>query len=305
MFVNQILQSNGDKNVYSNYLDHNEQSDESDEELQIALNDGRLKPGINLEINDNTLPIFNAVAMKSKYTEIQLKLPWIERLDVASEFSYNVVMPDDDDSTKKKDDPLSQQECCSDDTLSKNDIKRELCIMNQAQQSVLEGIPRIRQLNIVVDRPTDYFAQMAKSDLHMAKVSQRLQEKLSETKEKQRLRHLRQLKKLGKQTQISVELQKSKEKREFGELMKKYKKGDQQSVELLKKKIDEGGSTRVRNKPKKSKRKAKDKKYGQGGKKRGMKRNTAASSAAITTKKGKRGTFNKSKRSTHKSKRSS
>lgn len=40
----------------------------------------------------------------------------------------------------------------------------------QAQSAVLEGIERLHSMHIPTKRPDDYFAEMAKSDIHMKKV---------------------------------------------------------------------------------------------------------------------------------------
>jgi len=40
----------------------------------------------------------------------------------------------------------------------------------QAQSAVMEALPRLKSLGIPTKRPSDYFAQMAKTDEHMQKV---------------------------------------------------------------------------------------------------------------------------------------
>ena len=54
-----------------------------------------------------------------------------------------------------------------------NDFKRELLFYRQAQAAVMEALPRLKSMGIATRRPDDYFAQMAKSDQHMQKVSHR------------------------------------------------------------------------------------------------------------------------------------
>lgn len=49
-----------------------------------------------------------------------------------------------------------------------------LCLIysyRQAQATVLEALPLLNKHNIATKRPDDYFAEMAKSDQHMQKVS--------------------------------------------------------------------------------------------------------------------------------------
>jgi rRNA-processing protein EBP2 len=55
--------------------------------------------------------------------------------------------------------------------LAVNDFRRETTFHRQAQAAVLLGIPRLREHGVKTKRPDDYFAEMAKSDQHMQKVS--------------------------------------------------------------------------------------------------------------------------------------
>ena len=52
-----------------------------------------------------------------------------------------------------------------------NDFKREMGFYRQAQAAVLEGLARLKSMKVPTKRPDDYFAQMAKTDEHMQKVS--------------------------------------------------------------------------------------------------------------------------------------
>jgi rRNA-processing protein EBP2 len=55
--------------------------------------------------------------------------------------------------------------------LALNDFRRETLFHRQAQAAVLIGIPKLREQGVKTKRPDDYFAEMAKSDQHMQKVS--------------------------------------------------------------------------------------------------------------------------------------
>lgn len=55
--------------------------------------------------------------------------------------------------------------------LALNDFHRETLFHRQAQAAVLIGIPKLREQGVKSKRPEDYFAEMAKSDQHMQKVS--------------------------------------------------------------------------------------------------------------------------------------
>ncbi len=52
-----------------------------------------------------------------------------------------------------------------------NDFLREMLFYRQAQAAVLVALPRLKASNVPTKRPEDYFAQMAKTDQHMQKVS--------------------------------------------------------------------------------------------------------------------------------------
>lgn len=52
-----------------------------------------------------------------------------------------------------------------------NDFKRELLFISQAQAAVLEVLPKLKSAGVYTKRPEDYFAEMAKKDNHMKKVS--------------------------------------------------------------------------------------------------------------------------------------
>jgi rRNA-processing protein EBP2 len=55
--------------------------------------------------------------------------------------------------------------------LALNDFRRETLFHRQAQAGVLIGIPKLREQGVKTKRPDGYFAEMAKSDQHMQKVS--------------------------------------------------------------------------------------------------------------------------------------
>lgn len=51
-----------------------------------------------------------------------------------------------------------------------NDFLREMSFYRQSQATVLEGYSKLEKLGLPTVRPSDYFAEMAKSDDHMQKV---------------------------------------------------------------------------------------------------------------------------------------
>lgn len=58
------------------------------------------------------------------------------------------------------------------DDLALNDFRRETMFHRQAQAAVLIAIPKLKEQGVKTKRPDDYFAEMAKSDQHMQKVSE-------------------------------------------------------------------------------------------------------------------------------------
>ena len=55
-----------------------------------------------------------------------------------------------------------------------DDIKRELAFYNTTRENVRKGMEILFQSKTPISRPDDFFAEMIKSDIHMAKVKSRL-----------------------------------------------------------------------------------------------------------------------------------
>jgi len=271
----------GSDSEYSDY------EQDTDEELKEAFAAGLLKPGLNVigeepvkrELKNN-LPL-----MEQKLAELVNGLPWLERLDlvvepapVAPELAFH-----EKEHSKARQKELTSSKSGVDiehDSVH-NDFKREMLFHRQAQSAAIEGVKRLKSLNVPTKRPDDYFAQMVKSDDQMQKIRQKLLSKTQEQERIEKIRKLRELKKFGKEVQVGVQLNRAKEKRELMANVKKFRKGKLQNLDF----IDGGGTadskTEKRQAPggknnqiKNGKRQYKDEKYGFGGKKRGMKRNT-------------------------------
>ncbi|KAG0301716.1 rRNA-processing protein and EBNA1-binding protein ebp2, partial [Dissophora globulifera] len=90
-------------------------------------------------------------ALKRLREQIALptNIPWSETQSVTSTQAVSVADPDDD-------------------------LNREVAFYNQALEAAVLGRERIRKEGGVFERPGDYFAEMIKSDEHMAKIRQRL-----------------------------------------------------------------------------------------------------------------------------------
>lgn len=159
-----------------------------------------------------------------------------------------------------------------------NDFKREMLFHRQAQTAVVEGISRLHELGIKTKRPDDYFAEMAKSDEHMQKVRSNLMAKQEGQAKSERIKQIREQRKMGKLVQRQARVQRDTEKREMLDKLKKFRKGKLQNLDFLDDNKSGGQSKRDGKKATRDKRNARDSRFGFGGKKRGMKRNTKQSS---------------------------
>jgi len=260
------------------------ESMDSDEELQEAFSKGELGDGLNVNIPITRTYANNTAGMKSKLEESLLKLEWVERLDLTTHLETiadNVLVG------KEKIEPQYKVETPGDQIV--DDLLRETLFYRQAQAAIIEGLSRLKAMNIPTKRPEDYFAQMAKSDDHMLKVKRRvLAQQLSQEKS-QKVKKLRELKKYGKKVQVEVGLQRAKEKKEMLSKVKQYREGKLASLDFLDEKMgkkkDFLEETKQKTKEKnvdrqitktskgKLKRQEKDKKFGFGGKKSGSKKN--------------------------------
>lgn len=280
-----IAESDSEEMDFSDIDEMEEAEEDSDEELQRKFERGELKPGLYRETEKVVKEYKNNVSgLQSKLEQFRLKLPWIERLDltleaapIAPELSAEIL---EHGQTRQKRMKSQNKYFTLEDDPVHNDFVREMSFYRQAQATVLEGYKKLEELDLPTVRPTDYFAEMAKSDDHMQKVRKRLLQKQVGQQISERVKKIREIKKYGKKVQIEVEQQKHKEKREMLEKIKKFKKGKTDSIDFLeggRSLRDDAGSSRSKKDLKKAsfKRDFKDKKYGFGGKKKNNKRNNA------------------------------
>ncbi|XP_005176361.2 probable rRNA-processing protein EBP2 homolog [Musca domestica] len=256
--------------------------DESEEELQEAFARGDLKPGLNIEYQKRE-KVNNISGLLAKADEIKLDLPWVERMDMINDlaplapemaialekheqkranlFKGNAKIP----YVRPEEDPVL------------NDFKREMLFHRQAQAAVIEGIRRLHELGIKTKRPDDYFAEMAKSDEHMQKVRANLMAKQEGQAKSERIRQIREQRKMGKILAKQTKVQREMEKKDMLDKLKKFRKGKLKNLDFL----EDAKALEAKTKKTAEKRKQRDKKFGFGGKKKGMKRNTKASAAGL------------------------
>lgn len=167
-----------------------------------------------------------------------------------------------------------------------DDLERELAFYKQGLDAAKIAKKALLKENIPFTRPTDYFAEMAKSDEHMDKLKHKLIEEESAKKASQDAKRQRELKKFGKQVQNAKLQQRQKGKRETLEKIKSLKRkraGNEISAEEFDIAVEEATAEKSERVNKLNvKRLAKNSKYGFGGKKKHQKSNDAQSSADMS-----------------------
>ncbi|KAI8375944.1 eukaryotic rRNA processing, partial [Radiomyces spectabilis] len=126
-------------------------------------------------------------------------LPWIETMTLTS--SEPIVLADVHD-----------------------DMARELAFYQQALEAAKIARDRFKEADVPFSRPDDYFAEMLKSDEHMAKVRQRLLDEDAKLKASEDAKRQRELKKFGKKVQVEKQLERQKQKADMLEKIKLLKR---------------------------------------------------------------------------------
>ncbi|KAF7189509.1 rRNA-processing protein EBP2 [Pseudocercospora fuligena] len=200
-----------------------------------------------------------------------------------------------------------------------DDLNRELKFYHQCLDAVTEARSRLKAEGVPFSRPTDYFAEMVKSEEQMGKVRAKMLDEAARKKASADARRQRDLKKFGKAVQVAKLQERQKEKRDTMDRIQTLKRKRQgadltanedndfdiaieDAAEIAKK--DKAARQASGDGPNR-KRQKKDEKFGFGGKKRFAKSNDAKSTGddrGYSVKKmkggGKKGTFRpgKSKR---------
>lgn len=140
-----------------------------------------------------------------------------------------------------------------------NEVDREGAFFKQAEITHAVAMEALKDAGEAVHRPLDYYAEMLKTDDHMFKVRKSILEQRERIERSLDRRQQRFLKKHAKQ----IEFERKKE-------LHASRKSDQETLKkLIVQKEQKQGAKRVS-----AKRDAKNKKFGSGGKKRGLKRNS-------------------------------
>ncbi|KAJ2261390.1 RRNA processing protein [Coemansia sp. RSA 376] len=218
--------------------------------------------------------INHKVALRALVDELSQKsLNWIQRCDVTS--AEPIVV----DKTE-------------------NDLDRELKFYQQGLEAVIQAQLEVKKVGVPFSRPDDYFAEMVKSDAHMARIRQKLLDQQKGIQNSEEAKKQRELRKYGKK----IEQEKLKEREDqkkasldkIATIKKRLRSGDLGEVDDFEIGVDsddDGGKKAKGARGKKAKdgkpmanhkRLSKNEKFGFGGKKRGLRKNTAESTSDMS-----------------------
>lgn len=246
-------------------------SDDENEEDKDASAASAVEP----ETAPKRETVYNAEGMEQRTTDLELGLPFVETFVVSTD-PVGEVNPEDD-------------------------LKREVLFYRQALDAVKAGREKMEEAGVNHQRPEDFFAEMVKSDQHMARIKQRLLFEKQKMDAFEQRKKQQDYKKFAKQLQSEKLKEKSVKKKQAVKDAKDLKGIVDESGEILrsaagaggKRKRDEkddggrggsrggrGGGRGDREGGEKMgrKRQAKNEQYGSGGKKRDDKRNSKESS---------------------------
>ncbi|KAI5290318.1 rRNA-processing protein and EBNA1-binding protein ebp2 [Ascosphaera aggregata] len=254
-----------------------EEDDDGEDESDIPLSDLEDEDRADV-IPHQRLTINNAAAIKTVLKRISFVAPFSEHNSLISKTPLDI--PDVHD-----------------------DLQRELAFYTVCQTGAKEARSLLLKEGVPFSRPTDYFAEMVKSDEHMSKIKKKLHEEAAAKKASADAKKQRDLKKFGKAVQVAKLQQRQKEKRELLEKVNSLKRkrnaggttGPEDQSDLFDVALDDANKPSDRKRPGPNiKRQKKNEKYGFGGKKKYKKSGDAESSAdlsgfSVHKMKGKRG----------------
>ncbi|XP_022155439.1 probable rRNA-processing protein EBP2 homolog [Momordica charantia] len=110
-----------------------------------------------------------------------------------------------------------------------DDLARELAFYTQALQGARMAFEKFQSLGLPFLRPSDYYAEMVKTDTHMEKVKGRLLAEQRKMEEAEERRKAREAKRLAKEIQAQKLKERAKQKKEEIESVKKWRKQRQKS----------------------------------------------------------------------------
>eukprot|EP01117_Protostelium_nocturnum_P004165 TRINITY_DN1546_c1_g1_i2.p1 TRINITY_DN1546_c1_g1~~TRINITY_DN1546_c1_g1_i2.p1 ORF type:complete len:248 (-),score=100.20 TRINITY_DN1546_c1_g1_i2:2-745(-) len=176
---------------------------------------------------------------------------------------------------------------------AQDDLNREKTFYSNTIQAVNEGVRLLLKNKISFRRPTDYFAEMLKSDEQMKKVKGALLKQKEDIESAEERRRRRDQKKFGKKIEAAKRVEKVKQKSDNQKKIKKWSEDTslgyddfpvlageekEENKNSKKRKLEQGKEQQVS-----KKRQAKNEKFKTPGKRRGDKRNTSESAADFSS----------------------
>lgn len=110
-----------------------------------------------------------------------------------------------------------------------DDLARELAFYTQALEGARQAFVKFESMKVPFLRPSDYYAEMVKTDTHMVKVKSRLLAEKRKIEEAEERRKARDSKKIAKEVQAQKTRDRAKQKKEEIESVKKWRKQRQQN----------------------------------------------------------------------------
>ncbi|KAI9794739.1 MAG: rRNA-processing protein and EBNA1-binding protein ebp2 [Candelina submexicana] len=182
-----------------------------------------------------------------------------------------------------------------------DDLNRELAFYAQSLLAVKTARSLLKKEGVPFSRPTDYFAEMVKSDEHMGKVKEKIRDAAASKVAAAEARKQRDLKKFGKQVQVAKQQERDKTRKQDLENIKSLKRKRQgaditeaKEADLFDVEAEDANESEKRSNNRRreregqgggrtgNKRQKRDSKYGYGGKKRHAKSGDAVSSSDLT-----------------------
>eukprot|EP00038_Savillea_parva_P018805 m.25519 g.25519 ORF g.25519 m.25519 type:complete len:301 (-) comp4244_c0_seq1:652-1554(-) len=233
--------------------DDTDEGELDDAELQARFMQGKLAGQVGSALDVVTKRqkgVVDEAGLAAKHKEIAISssLKWVELFTVGSPFP--------------------------DDIKASDDFARENAFYDHSLAAVHAGCKLLKDNAIPIRRPDDYYAEMLKTDEHMARVKERLIIENKKITASEQARKQRENKKFGKKIQQEVLAKRQKAKKEAIAGVNKLRKGLKQKmanssadfgVEAVDAAEARGGGASPRG-GRNKKREAKDAKFGFGGK---------------------------------------
>ncbi|TVT98077.1 hypothetical protein EJB05_56619, partial [Eragrostis curvula] len=109
-----------------------------------------------------------------------------------------------------------------------DDLARELAFYTQALEGTRQAFEKLQSMKVRFLRPTDYYAEMVKTDAHMHKIKGRLLSEKKKIEEAEERKKAREARKRAKEVQAEKKKERAKQKKEEIENVKKWRKQRQQ-----------------------------------------------------------------------------